>query len=48
VPAPQLRLLGSWAPFPTDYLALNYHTMAVHNVDHDDCSAFHVQMWPLG
>ncbi len=21
VPAPQLRLLGSWAPFPTDYLA---------------------------
>ena len=20
----------------------------VHDVDHDDCSAFHVQMWPLG
>ncbi len=22
--------------------------MPIHDVDHDDCSAFYVQMWPLG
>ena len=56
VPAPQLQLLGSWARFPADYLAsvitrcpaMHTALLVPYDVDHDDCSDFHVQMWPLG
>jgi len=56
VPAPQLQLLGSWARFPADYLAsvitrcpaMHTALLVPYDGDHDDCSDFHVQMWPLG
>ena len=39
------RLMGTFSGWLSCFC---YYTMPIHDVDHDDCSAFHVQMWPLG